>query len=228
MYHSTEYHREFWNAARGRTVTYSHISEGKNTANGSYRLPSESEKKFVAARKQENLLRQIATVMDAFKGENVVWTYDNEPATTWLNQRNNSNFFQNTEVFEEHRLECNILGASILMPEDFCNDANFDVESHILKDSGRSIGRAVEAAFISGDGVAAPSGFMKDAVVGHSTSDITYDDVIRLFFSLDKEYRRNAAWIMNDETALKLRTLKDASGNYLWNHADNTIMGKAV
>lgn len=95
MYHSTEYHREFWNAARGRTVTYSHISEGKNTANGSYRLPSESEKKFVAARKQENLLRQIATVMDAFKGENVVWAYDNEPATTWLNQRNNSNFFLN-------------------------------------------------------------------------------------------------------------------------------------
>ena len=228
MYHSTEYHREFWNAARGRSVTYSHISEGKNTANGSYRLPSESEKKFAAARKQENLLRQIATVMDAFKGENVVWAYDNEPATTWLNQRNNSNFFQNTEVFEEHRLECNILGASILMPEDFCNDANFDVETHILKDFGRSIGQAEEAAFISGDGVDAPHGFMKDAVVGHSTGDITYDDVIRLFFSLDKEYRRNAVWIMNDETALKLRTLKDASGNYLWNHADNTIMGKPV
>ena len=146
MYHSTEYHREFWNAARGRSVTYSHISEGKNTANGSYRLPSESEKKFIAARKKENILRQIATVMEAFKGENVVWAYDNEPATTWLNQRNNSNFFQNTEVFKEHRLECNILGASILMPEDFCNDANFDVESHILKDFGRSIGRAEEAA----------------------------------------------------------------------------------
>ena len=116
MYHSTEYHREFWNAARGRTVTYSHISEGKNTANGSYRLPSESEKKFVAARKQENLLRQIATVMDAFKGENVVWAYDNEPATTWLNQRNNSNFFQNTEVFEEHRSKNIVWNATSLAP----------------------------------------------------------------------------------------------------------------
>lgn len=228
MYHSTEYHREFWNAARGRSVTYSHINDGKNTANGSYRLPAESDTKFVAARKKENILRQIATVMEAFKGENVVWAYDNEPATTWLNQRNTNSFFENTEVFEEHRLECRVLGASILMPEDFCNDASFDVEAHILKDFGRSIGRAEEAAFISGDGVDAPHGFMKDAVVGHSTSDITYDDVIRLFFSLDKEYRRNAVWIMNDETALKLRTIKDASGNYLWNHTDNTIMGKPV
>lgn len=178
MYHSTEYHREFWNAARGRSVTYSHISEGKNTANGSYRLPSESEKKFIAARKKDNIFRQIATVVEADKGDNVVWAYDNEPTTTWLSQRNNSNFFQNTEVFEEHRLECSILGASILMPEDFCNDAT--MEAHILKDFGRSIGRAEEEAFISGDGADAPSGFVNDATIGHSTGDITYDDVIRL------------------------------------------------
>jgi len=228
MYHSTEYHREFWDAARGKPVTYSHIKDGKNTANGSYRLPFESNKKFTTARKQENIFRQIATVIGAPKGEHVVWTYDNEPSATWLNQRNTNSFFENTEVFEEHSLECRVLGASILMPEDFCNDASFDVEAHILKDFGRSIGRAEEAAFISGDGVDAPHGFVKDAVIGHSTGDITYDDMIRLFFSLDKEYRLNAVWIMNDETALKLRNLKDASGNYLWNHTDNSIMGKPV
>lgn len=73
-----------------------------------------------------------------------------------------------------------------------------------------------------------PHGFLNDAVVDHTTGDIAYDDMIHLFFSLDKEYRRNAVWSMNDETALKLRTLKDSDGNYLWNHADNTIMGKSV
>ena len=73
MYHSTEYHREFWNAARGRSVAYSHITEGKNTANGSYRLPAESNKKFVAARKKDNIFRQIAKVVVANKGDNVVW-----------------------------------------------------------------------------------------------------------------------------------------------------------
>ena len=228
MYHSTEYHREFWDAARGRPVTYSHIKDGRNTANGSYRLPFESDKKFVATRKQENIFHKIATVLDAPKGEFTAWAYDNNPSATWLNKQNTNNFFENTEVFEEHKLGCHVLGASILAPEDFCNDVTFDVETHILKDFGRSIGRAEEAAFISGDGVDAPSGFMNDAVIGYSTGDITYDDVIRLFFSLDKEYRCNAVWIMNDETSLKLRTLKDASGNYLWNHADNTIMGKAV
>ena len=33
---------------------------------------------------------------------------------------------------------------------------------------------------------------------------------------------------MNDETALALRTLKDAGGSYLWNHNSDTIFGKPV
>ena len=33
---------------------------------------------------------------------------------------------------------------------------------------------------------------------------------------------------MNDETALKLKTLKDQSGQYLWNQNSDTILGKSV
>ena len=57
---------------------------------------------------------------------------------------------------------------------------------------------------------------------------LTYDDVISLYFSVDKEYRRNGIWLMNDKTALALRKLKDNNGNYLWNQANDTILGKQV
>lgn len=33
---------------------------------------------------------------------------------------------------------------------------------------------------------------------------------------------------MNSETALALRTLKDNGGNYIWNHSNDTILGKKV
>ena len=33
---------------------------------------------------------------------------------------------------------------------------------------------------------------------------------------------------MNDKTALALRKLKDADGNYLWNNSYDTILGKQV
>lgn len=52
--------------------------------------------------------------------------------------------------------------------------------------------------------------------------------MIALYFSVEKEYRKNDIWMMNDCTALMLRTLKDADGNYLWNHTDDTILGKRV
>ena len=34
--------------------------------------------------------------------------------------------------------------------------------------------------------------------------------------------------MMNDTTALHLRTLKDEAGNYLWNAVTDTILGKPV
>ncbi len=33
---------------------------------------------------------------------------------------------------------------------------------------------------------------------------------------------------MHDDTAMKLRTLKDDAGNYLWNSSNDTIIGKPV
>lgn len=105
----------------------------------------------------------------------------------------------------------------------------------ILKNEfARRFGRSEEQAFINGSGVDGPTGILnptQDGVVGldsETRASITYDDVIKLYFSLDKEHRRNAVWLMNDETAIALRTLKDTAGNYLWRESDNTILGKPV
>ena len=35
-------------------------------------------------------------------------------------------------------------------------------------------------------------------------------------------------WLMNDKTALALRKLKDGDVNYLWNQANDTILGRQV
>jgi len=226
MYHSTEYKREFWDAMRGKPVSYRHIEDYKNTQNGSYRLPSEDNKKFESIRRQENIFRQIGTVVKAPKGDSTLWIYDNKPELKWIDQ-DNPVFFESTEEFEKYKLSGHQLGGTVLLAENFCQDAAFDLEGHVTKEFAQSIGQLEEEAFICG-GDNAPGSFMDDAELGHSTREISYDDVIKLYFSLDKKYRRKAVWVMNDDTALKLRTLKDSSGAYLWNHADNTILGKRV
>ena len=51
---------------------------------------------------------------------------------------------------------------------------------------------------------------------------------IALYFSLKTEYRRNAVWLMNDETAMYLRKLKDDVDSHLWRNSDDTIFGRPV
>ena len=66
------------------------------------------------------------------------------------------------------------------------------------------------------------------ADIGITANTLTFDDVIKLFFSVKPEYRNKGTWLMSDETALVLRTLKDNDGNYLWRNSDDTILGKKV
>lgn len=65
----------------------------------------------------------------------------------------------------------------------------------------------------------------KSTILPHRVSS---NSVAKLYLSVKPEYRKNGVWIMNDETALTLRTLKDNGGNYLWNHNSDTIFGKSV
>ena len=76
-----------------------------------------------------------------------------------------------------------------------------------------------------------PTGILNGAngaEVAYAVDEITYDDIISLYFSVKPEYRKNAVWLMNDKTVLALRTLKDEAGNYLWRSSDDTILGKKV
>ena len=78
-------------------------------------------------------------------------------------------------------------------------------------------------------GTTSVCGILTDAKTGVTVSgDIGFDDVLALYFSVDKQYRSGGAWLMNDETALKLKTLKDQNGQYLWNQNSDTVLGKPV
>ena len=133
--------------------------------------------------------------------------------------------------FKENAIGSHKLASIVTLDEDFVSDAGFNIEKYLTEKLGKCFGKAEDNAFINGTGEDEPVGILHNkngAEVGMVTSNLTYDDVIALYFSVEKEYRRNGVWLMNDGTALVLRKLKDADGNYLWNQANDTILGKQV
>ena len=114
---------------------------------------------------------------------------------------------------------------------DFIHDATFNIEAYLTDRLAKNFGRAEEKAFITGTDKNMPTGILADkdgADIGTTAKVITYEDVVKLYFSVKSEYRKRGVWMMNDETAQALRTLKDDGGNYIWNHTNDTIMGKRV
>ena len=65
-------------------------------------------------------------------------------------------------------------------------------------------------------GIFAATGGAQTGVTAASSTAITADELIDLFYSLKSPYRRKAVWVMNDSTFKAIRKLKDNQGQYLW------------
>lgn len=111
------------------------------------------------------------------------------------------------------------------------DDAAFDIESWLAGRIAEKFARAEAAAFITGDGIDKPTGFLTKTIVDNavwSWGEIGYvptgsdgalgngDSIIDLVYALGAEYRANGTFVMNSKTAGEVRKLKDADGRFLW------------
>ncbi|MFW8593266.1 phage major capsid protein [Cribrihabitans neustonicus] len=111
------------------------------------------------------------------------------------------------------------------------DDSAFDIEGWLANRIADKFARAEAAAFISGDGIDKPTGFLNHAAVadgswtwgslgyvatGSSGAVGNGDAIIDLVYALGAQYRANATFVMNSKTAGQVRKLKDADGRFLW------------
>ena len=111
------------------------------------------------------------------------------------------------------------------------DDSAFDVEAWLAGRIADKFARAEANAFINGDGVDKPTGFLTYPTVdndswswgnlGHVTSGVVDgigdgDALISVVYALGAQYRAGARFVMNSKTAGALRKLKDADGRHLW------------
>lgn len=228
---TAEYGANFWNAMRGIQHAYDKIHGGANGITGGYALPSGSNEKLQKAITQESLFRNMATVIKAYNGASRIFAKDCSDIAAWVPEGGSIPLQDGVNDFTRYAVDSHKLAVFVKLDDDFVHDVAFSLEDYLTERPAKNLAKSEDKGFVLGTGEHMPFGILDDtagAKTGVTTSALCFDDVLRLYHSLDAKYRKNAVWLMNDETALTLRMVKDSAGNYLWNPSDNTILGKPV
>lgn len=114
------------------------------------------------------------------------------------------------------------------------DDTAIDIDQWIAAEVEMAFAEQESAAFVSGDAVKKPKGFLDYTSVDESSwtwGNIGYvltgvsgafavtdpsDVLVDIVYALKAGYRQNAHWVMNRKTQGEIRKLKDTTGQYLW------------
>jgi HK97 family phage major capsid protein len=111
------------------------------------------------------------------------------------------------------------------------DDTAFDIESWLATRIAEKFARAEATAFVSGNGVDKPKGFLDYPKVanaswtwgnvgfilsGNASALTSTDPLVDMVYALGADYRAGATFVMNSKTTGVIRKLKDADGRYLW------------
>ncbi|QQN73619.1 phage major capsid protein [Croceicoccus sp. YJ47] len=239
------------NGTGERAAIRAAMSEGDNSAGG-FLAPVEWDRKVRKAQSHLSPMRGLSQV---------VTTGVNGYSTLWSNEQWGSGWVGETA----NRPQTGTTGLSPLTfptgeiyaqpaaTQRLIDDAQLNFEEWIATELSDEFSRQEGIAFVSGDGVNKPLGFLQylpggvaaaDQPAAHpggeigatnsgAASDVTADGLVDLKYALATPYRQGANWLMNSTTAARVAKLKDGQGNFLWREAfmadqPSTLLGSPV
>lgn len=194
------------------------LSEGIDT-DGGYLVPEEYDNRLIDGLEEENIFRKLGTRITT-SGERKINIAGSKPAAAWIDEGEALTWGDAT--FDQILLDAHKLHVAVKVTDELLYDNAFGLESYILNAFTKALSNAEEDAFLNGDGNKKPLGIFATTgggqvgVITASATTITADEIINLIYALKRPYRKNAAFIINDQTLAILRKLKDGNGAYLW------------
>ncbi|NLI70631.1 MAG: phage major capsid protein [Firmicutes bacterium] len=219
---SDEYKRAFWNAMRNKNMHYDlqNALQVGTDSEGGFLVPDEFERTLVQALEEENIFRSLAKIIQTSSGDRKIPVVTTHGSASWLDEE--ELYPESDEAFGQTSIGAYKLGTFIKVSDELLNDSVFDLQNYISTEFARRIGSKEEEAFFIGDGSGKPTGIFaatggaQIGVTAASSTAITIDEVMDLFYSLKSPYRKKAVFVMNDSTVKAIRKLKDGQGQYLW------------
>ena len=217
---------------------------------GGFTVPEEVDRNITRVVSDFSPIRGLATVRKigtaAYKkivsmgGASCGWVGEEDARTETGTPTLKELLFNAMEIYAEPRAT-----------QELLDDSFMDIGGWLADEVSIEFGEQESAAFVTGNGVKKPRGFLAYTNVANASytwGNIGFilsggagtfatsnpgDNLIDLVHSLKSGYRKNAKFLMNDLTIAAARKLKDGDGNYLWQQsllagAPSTLLGYAV
>lgn len=200
---------------------------------GGYLVPSETESEIGRVLSEASPIRAIADVRQvsgsslkkpiATSGAMAGWVGEEEtrPETA-------------APVLSEMEFPTMELYAMPAATQSLLDDSAVNIEEWLAAEVQIAFAEQEGTAFVNGDGIRKPRGFLSYEVVEDDTwswgklgyipsgangafaTSNPQDALVDLVYAIKSGYRSNAHWVMNRTTQSEIRKFKDADGNYLW------------
>ena len=237
---SKNYNDAFWKQARNggyMNIEVKNALEEGVDSEGGYLVPDEFEHTLVDALTEENIFRKNAHVFTTSSGSHKIPIVATKGTASWIDEE--GAVPESDDSFGQVSIEAHKVGTLIKVSEELLNDSAFNLEAYFTTEFARRINDKEEDAFFNGNGTGKPTGIFnatggaQTGVTTGSSTTITADEIIDLFYSLKAPYRKKSIWVLNDTTVKIIRKLKDGTGNYLWQPSltagsPDTILGRPV
>ncbi len=200
---------------------------------GGFLITPDMSGRIVSLIRETSPMRQIANVVtigsDALEGVNDL----DEATSGWVGETETRSETATPKI-GEWRIPLHEQYAEPRATQKLLDDALFNVEEYLAGKIADKLSRMENTAFVSGNGVRKPRGFLTYAAGTPSSSTFQVieqvptgaagafagsnpgDALITLVYSLKAAYRDNAVFMMKRQTLAEVRKLKDGNGNYLW------------
>lgn len=199
-------------------------------------------------------LRRLARVVTIGAGDAFEEPIDNaDVGATWVGE-NESRPATTTPTLGLLRVPVEEIYALLPITQRLLDDSRFDLGAWAEEKMGDKFGRSEGAAFVSGNGVKRPRGFMSwDVDTGvdgtrpwtklqyvvsgsagaASDTDGGANGIKDLYWALRAAHRSNGTWLMASSTANAIDKLKDANKDYIWRDgmtsgAPPSLLGRPV
>ncbi len=208
---------------------------GNVAADGGFAVPREIDELIDALLKSASPIRAVANVVQVGSAGYRKLVTRNGVSSGWASEVA-ARPATNTPVFEEIVPPFGELYAQPSATQAMLDDAQFDVENWLADEIATEFAKAEGTAFVNGDGINKPKGFLSYGTSNTSDATRTFgtlqyvasgaasdfiatnpqDKLIELVHTLRAPYRQGATWVMNSSTLAKVRKFKDSTGAFIW------------